>query len=108
MALWIELLVAGLGGLQGALFAAAVVRDALGPDRFESMATPIAAAEDFSRVLNQVPGCYLHLGASAADDPATAATNHGPYAVFHDSVLADASFVLAELARRALDRLAAS
>ncbi|WBB53813.1 M20 family metallopeptidase [Verrucosispora sp. WMMD573] len=89
-------------------FAAAVVRDALGPDRFEPMATPIAAAEDFSRVLNQVPGCYLHLGASAADDPSTAATNHSPYAVFDDSVLADASFVLAELARRALDRLAAS
>ncbi|MEU7946792.1 M20 family metallopeptidase [Micromonospora taraxaci] len=89
-------------------FAAAVVRDALGPDRFQPMATPIAAAEDFSRVLNQVPGCYLHLGASAAADPATAATNHSPHAVFDDSVLADASFVLAELARRALDRLAAT
>ncbi|MGW4682023.1 M20 metallopeptidase family protein [Micromonospora taraxaci] len=89
-------------------FAAAVVRDALGSDRFQPMATPIAAAEDFSRVLNQVPGCYLHLGASAAADPATAATNHSPHAVFDDSVLADASFVLAELARRALDRLAAT
>lgn len=88
-------------------FAALVVRDALGPERFAPMAAPIAAAEDFSRVLNEVPGCYLHLGASAADDPANAPTNHSPYAVFDDSVLADASFVLAELARRALDRLAA-
>lgn len=87
-------------------FAAAVVRDAVGSDRFDPMATPFAAAEDFSRVLNEVPGCYLILGAAAGADPAGAASNHSPYAVFDDSVLADASFVLAELGRRALDRLA--
>jgi amidohydrolase len=87
-------------------FAAAVIRDAVGSDRFDPMATPIAAAEDFSRVLNEVPGCYYILGATAGEDPATAPSNHSPYAVFDDSVLADGSFVLAELARRALDRLA--
>ena len=89
-------------------FAAAVVRDALGPDRFDPLSAPVAAAEDFSRVLNEVPGCFLFLGASASGDPATAPSNHSPHAVFDDAVLADASFVLAELARRALDRLAAS
>ena len=89
-------------------FAAAVVQDALGTDRFDPLSAPVAAAEDFSRVLNEVPGCLLFLGATASDDPATAPSNHSPYAVFDDSVLADASFVLAELARRALDRLAAS
>ena len=88
-------------------FAAAVVRDALGPDRFDPLSAPVAAAEDFSRVLNEVPGCFLFLGATASGDPATAPSNHSPHAVFDDSVLADASFVLAELARRALDRLAA-
>jgi hippurate hydrolase len=89
-------------------FAAAVVQDALGPDRFDPLSAPVAAAEDFSRVLNEVPGCFLFLGATASDDPATAPSNHSPHAVFDDSVLADASFLLAELARRALDRLAAS
>jgi amidohydrolase len=89
-------------------FAAAVVRDALGPERFDPLSEPIAAAEDFSRVLNEVPGCFLFLGATASDDPANAASNHSPHAVFDDSVLADASFILAELARRALERLAAA
>ncbi|MFG1997422.1 M20 family metallopeptidase [Actinoplanes sp. NPDC048988] len=88
-------------------FAAGVVRDVLGADRFDPLEAPVAAAEDFSRVLNEVPGCFLFLGAAAADDPATAPSNHSPQAVFDDSVLADASFVLAELARRALTRLAA-
>jgi len=88
-------------------FAAAVVRDALGPDRFDPLTGPVAAAEDFSRVLNEVPGCFLFLGATASDDPANAPSNHSPHAVFDDSVLGDAAFVLAELARRALDRLAA-
>jgi amidohydrolase len=83
-------------------FAATVVRDSLGTERFDPLPAPIAAAEDFSRVLNEVPGCFLFLGATASDDPATAPSNHSPHAVFDDSVLADASFVLAELARRAL------
>jgi hippurate hydrolase len=86
-------------------FAATVVQDALGTDRFDPLSAPVAAAEDFSRVLNEVPGCFLFLGATASDDPATAPSNHSPHAVFDDAVLADASFVLAELARRALDRL---
>ncbi|GAA0531345.1 M20 family metallopeptidase [Paractinoplanes ferrugineus] len=85
-------------------FAADVVRDVLGEERFDPMATPLAVAEDFSRVLEEVPGCFLILGATAADDPAKAAPNHSPDAVFDDSVLADAVFVLAELARRSLDR----
>ena len=89
-------------------FAAAVVRDSLGAERFDPLDAPVAAAEDFSLVLNEVPGCFLFLGATASEDPATAPSNHSPHAVFDDSVLADASFLLAELARRALDRLAAS
>jgi metal-dependent amidase/aminoacylase/carboxypeptidase family protein len=85
-----------------------VVRDSLGAERFDPLDAPVAAAEDFSLVLNEVPGCFLFLGATASGDPATAPSNHSPHAVFDDSVLADASFLLAELARRALDRLAAS
>jgi metal-dependent amidase/aminoacylase/carboxypeptidase family protein len=62
------------------------------------MAHPVAAAEDFSKVLAEVPGCYLHLGASVAPDGGNVAPNHSPAAMFDDSVLADGAVVLAELA----------
>ncbi|MFI7608260.1 M20 family metallopeptidase [Micromonospora sp. NPDC049366] len=83
-------------------FAGRVVSDVLGADRFTPMPFPLTASEDFSRVLDEVPGCYLILGASAADDPTTAPINHSPRAVFDDAVLADGALVLAELASRAL------
>ncbi|MFC3500081.1 M20 family metallopeptidase [Micromonospora krabiensis] len=89
-------------------FAGRVVSDVLGAERFAPMPFPAAAAEDFSRVLDEVPGCYLILGASAADDPAAAAMNHSPRAAFDDAVLADGALVLAELATRALARDAAA
>ncbi|MEV4534419.1 M20 family metallopeptidase [Asanoa sp. NPDC049518] len=85
-------------------FARTVVTDVLGADRFEPLEHPISAAEDFSEVLDRVPGCYLHLGASASADPATAPVNHSPRAVFDDRVLADGALVHAELAIRALRR----
>ena len=37
---------------------------------------PIMGSEDFSRVLAEVPGAFVFLGACAGDDPATAPTNH--------------------------------
>ncbi|GAA2535631.1 hypothetical protein Ahu01nite_075520 [Winogradskya humida] len=63
-------------------FAADVVREALGKERFDPMTAPLAVAEHFSRVLEEVPGCFLTLGATAADDPAKAAPNHSPNAVW--------------------------
>ncbi|MEU4404474.1 M20 family metallopeptidase [Streptosporangium sp. NPDC023963] len=85
-------------------FARTVVSEVLGAERFVPMASPVSAAEDFSEVLDEVPGCYLILGASAADDPATAPSNHSPRAVFDDGVLCDGALVHAELAIRALRR----
>ncbi|WP_440087933.1 M20 metallopeptidase family protein [Streptosporangium sp. LJ11] len=85
-------------------FARTVVSEVLGADRFVPMASPVSAAEDFSEVLGEVPGCYLILDASAADDPATAPINHSPRAVFDDGVLSDGALVHAELAIRALRR----
>lgn len=85
-------------------FAVSVVRDVLGTERYTTLPTPLTGAEDFSRVLDQVPGAYLFLGATT-QDPDTAPTNHSPLATFDDAVLPDASLLLAELAMR---RLAAS
>ena len=51
-----------------AAFATGVVADVFGEDRFTPMPDPEAGAEDFSRVLEEVPGCYLFLGACPDDD----------------------------------------
>ncbi|WP_291814327.1 M20 family metallopeptidase [Cellulomonas sp.] len=65
---------------------------------------PVPGAEDFSYVLQQVPGAFVFVGATpAGDDPADAPYNHSPRARFADAALAPSAAVLAALA---LDRLA--
>jgi amidohydrolase len=86
-------------------FAAETVRDVFGAERFFPMPTPTTGSEDFSRVLDRVPGCYLFLGACTTGDPDTAPSNHSPRATFDDRVLADEAALLAELALRRLGPL---
>jgi hippurate hydrolase len=86
-------------------FATRVVADAFGEDRFTLMPDPEAGAEDFSRVLEEVPGCYLFLGACPHEDYAGAADNHSPHAVFDDAVMPDGCLLHASLAIRALQDL---
>jgi hippurate hydrolase len=65
----------------------------------------MAGAEDFSYVLEQVPGAFIMLGACPPGvDPATAPFNHSALAVFDDTVLADGAALLTELAIRRLTR----
>ncbi|HEY7175932.1 MAG TPA: M20/M25/M40 family metallo-hydrolase, partial [Micromonosporaceae bacterium] len=85
-------------------FVAATGREVFGEERFHEMKQPITGSEDFSRVLDRVPGSYMFLGACKSDDPETAATNHSPRATFDDSVLADGATMLAELAVRRMAR----
>jgi hippurate hydrolase len=85
-------------------FAAATAREVFGEERFTELANPLTGAEDFSRVLERVPGAYVFLGACRTDDPESAPTNHSPRAAFDDSVLPDAAALLAELAVRRLAR----
>jgi amidohydrolase len=85
--------------------AARVTEQLLGPRGFMTAPRPISGSEDFSYVLQQVPGTYLGLGATPrGTDPATAAYNHSAQARFDESVLPVGAAVLAGLA---LDRLAA-
>jgi amidohydrolase len=84
-------------------FARDTVQAMFGPDRFAPLAQPITGSEDFSRVLAEVPGAFLFLGA-AVGDPAAAPDNHSPRAAFDDSVLPDAAAALAGLAVRRLAR----
>jgi amidohydrolase len=86
-------------------FALGVAADLFGRDRTLLLPNPMMGSEDFSRVLAEVPGAFVFLGACAGDDPATAPTNHSALARFDESVLPDAALLLAELARRRLDLL---
>jgi len=87
-------------------FAASVVAALLGEERCVAQPNPMTGAEDFSFVLEQVPGAFLMLGACPPGaDPATAPNNHAGDAVFDDSVLATGAALYAELA---LQRLAAA
>ncbi|MER5388773.1 M20 family metallopeptidase [Saccharopolyspora sp. NPDC002686] len=89
-------------------FAAEVVGDLHGTNRFHALEHPLTAGEDFSRVLEQIPGAFLMLGACPTGvDPAKAPENHSPYAVFDDGCLSDGAALLAELAVRRLARTAA-
>ena len=85
-------------------FVASTAAELFGPDRFQEMPDPLSGSEDFSRVLQRVPGAYLFLGATKAEDFDHAPTNHSPLAAFDDSVLPDAAAMLAELAVRRMNR----
>jgi hippurate hydrolase len=80
------------------------LRETFGDDRVEERATPIMGSEDFSFVLDQVPGSFFFLQCSPPDvDPATAAWNHSAEVLFDDAVLADQAAALALLAARRLE-----
>jgi len=78
-----------------------------GADRVEIMSEPLMGSEDFSFVLEQVPGTYFFLGAHPDPQGDTPLTNHSSKALFDDAVLADASATLAHLAYTKITRLAA-
>ncbi|TQL01579.1 hippurate hydrolase [Cellulomonas sp. SLBN-39] len=84
--------------------AAALTRATFGADAWVDAAEPVPGAEDFSYVLQEVPGAFVFVGATpAGEDPATAPYNHSPQARFTDDALAVGPALLAALA---LDRLA--
>jgi len=81
------------------------IGDVLGPGRFLPLPNAIPGSEDFSYVLDQVPGAFLMLGATPPDaDAATAPFNHSSEAVFDDAVLPDGAALYAGLALRRLSR----
>jgi len=84
-------------------FAERTVAEVLGEGRYITAPNPLTGSEDFSFVLDKVPGAFLMLGACPpAADPFTAPFNHSAEAVFDDAVLADGTALYAELALRRL------
>ena len=66
-------------------FVSETARSLIGPDRVKEMKAPIMGGEDFSYVLQQVPGAMAFLGGRpASEDPDTAPQNHSNVVVFEE------------------------
>ena len=88
-------------------FAEQTVGDLLGDGRYITAPDPLTGSEDFSYVLEQVPGAFLMLGACTPDtDPFAAPFNHSAEAIFDDAVLPEGTALYAELALQRLARAA--
>jgi len=84
-------------------FAAGVAAEMLGDDAVIELATPIMGAEDFSYVLQRVPGAMFFVGARPPEeDPATAPQNHSNRVVHHEPAMAVGAAVYAAVALRHL------
>lgn len=81
-----------------------VATELTGPDSFRPKEHPSTGSEDFSRVLDQIPGAYWYLGAAVADDPQACAYNHSGAAVFDEGVLPQGAAMYAAMALAALNR----
>lgn len=69
-------------------FALGVARRLFGTQHVVQLPDPITGSEDFSRVIAEVPGAMLFLGAVVdGADPERAPSNHSPRAAFDDDVL---------------------
>ena len=77
----------------------------LGADAVPGRIDPVMGAEDFSYVLQRVPGAMAFLGARPADeDPATAPANHSNRVVFDEDSMAVGVATYVAVALRSLAR----
>ncbi|MFP3988855.1 M20 family metallopeptidase [Streptomyces sp. E11-3] len=84
-------------------FALETARDLFGAGEVWHAPQPANGSEDFSLVLNEVPGAMLMVGAAPEGvDVEKAPQNHSPRAMFDDRVLHRQAALLAELAERRL------
>jgi hippurate hydrolase len=80
-------------------FLAATAAELFGPGRCQILGSPVSGSEDFSLVLESVPGAMAFLGACPrGSDPSAAPFNHSPRAMFDEDVLADGASLYAALA----------
>ncbi|MFJ3669519.1 M20 family metallopeptidase [Streptomyces sp. NPDC090106] len=90
-----------------AAYALDTARELLGPHAVFEVPTPLSGSEDFSMVLDEVPGAFVGVGACPPGaDPATAPVNHSAQAVFDDAALPVQAALLARLATGAMERYA--
>ncbi|HVV11219.1 M20 family metallopeptidase [Amycolatopsis sp.] len=81
----------------------ALAREVLGEDQAVVMRDPIMGAEDFSYVLQRVPGAFAFLGACPpGTDPSEAAANHSNRVTYEESAFAAGVAMYAAFALDAL------
>jgi hippurate hydrolase len=84
-------------------FTLETARDALGAERVHRLPNPIMGAEDFSYVLDEVPGTMMFLGGTPGDrDPRTAPANHSNLVTFDEAAMATGVELYAQMALRHL------
>jgi amidohydrolase len=84
-------------------FTQQTISEVFGEHRFVLAPNPLTGSEDFSYVLEQVPGTFVMIGACPpGTDPTTAPFNHSAEAVFDDAIITDGVTLYAELALRRL------
>jgi len=82
-----------------------VVREVHGEERYIELPHPLTGSEDFSRVLDEVPGTMAFLGTCLPErDPLSAPYNHSPEAAFDDALLPVGTATYAEWALYRLGR----
>ncbi|SFP69811.1 hippurate hydrolase [Amycolatopsis arida] len=81
----------------------ALAADVLGAEHSAPMVDPVMGAEDFSYVLQRVPGAFAFLGACPPGvDPAEAAANHSNRVLFDEAAMAHGVALYAAFALAAL------
>jgi len=84
-------------------FSLDVAREVLGNNAVVEMPNPVMGAEDFSYVLNRVPGSMMFLGGTPLDrDLSKAAPNHSNRVYFDENAMVDGMAVYAAMALRHL------
>ena len=79
-----------------------LAEELVGPDDVQELPAPIMGAEDFSYILQRVPGAMAFLGACPPElDPADAPQNHSNRVVHHEPALAVGIALHAAVALRA-------
>ncbi len=82
-----------------ARFVLDTLRQTFDADKVQEAVNPLMGSEDFSYVLNEVPGAFILLHCSPEGvDPETAAVNHSAEVLFDDAVLPDQAAALATIA----------
>jgi amidohydrolase len=84
-------------------FSIDVAGEMLGADKVVRMPNPIMGAEDWSYVLQRVPGSMMFLGGTSPDrSPATAPANHSNRVMFDEDAMTDGIALYAGMALRHL------
>ena len=90
---------------QMAAFVADTARELVGDAGFQVLSAPLPGAEDFSYVLDEIPGCFTFLGAAPPDvDPTDAAPCHSNRMLIDEQAMATGIAMHASVAWRYLNR----